>query len=221
MIVEESCDILALIDIQPAFMSDGELPIPDGEAVIPVVNRLLNECFSHAFAVQDWHPPKHISFASSHANKRPFDEVQVAYGMQMLYGDHALQKSPAAELHPQLEMSKIELIIRKGFRTGVDGYSAFFENDHQTSTGLAGLLRDRKIRRIFFVGMAIDYCVAWSAQDAVKLGFEAFIIEDACRGLGLPFPDGTTTLDVAKKKALDVGVEYIKSAEIKPAIFRD
>jgi nicotinamidase/pyrazinamidase len=213
MRIDRDTDILGLVDIQPTFMPGGELAVADGDAVVPVANRLLAGPFAHAFATQDWHPPGHISFASTHA-AAPFSEIALPYGRQTLWPDHALQGSPGAALHPALEQARIEVIVRKGFHARIDSYSAFFENDRQTPTGLAGWLRGRGFRRLFLAGLATDYCVAWSARDALGLGFEVFVIEDACRGIGLPAPGGGTTVDAARAELKARGAELIMSGSL-------
>jgi nicotinamidase/pyrazinamidase len=206
--IDRRTDILGLIDIQPTFMPGGELAVPDGDAVVPVANRLMRRHFDHAFATQDWHPPGHSSFASSHPGAMPFETVRLAYGDQTLWPDHGVQGSPGAALHPDLDRGKIELVVRKGFRPAVDSYSAFFENDRTTPTGLAGYLRERGFTRVFFAGLATDYCVAYSAEDAARLGFEAIVVADACRGIGLPTGDGGTTIDAAVKRLEALGVTF-------------
>jgi len=207
--IDPSTDILGLIDIQPTFMPGGELAVPEGDAILPVVNRLLRERFDHAFATQDWHPPGHRSFASAHPGRAPFEIVAMPYGEQTLWPDHGVQGSPGAALHPGLDQSKIDIVIRKGFRPHIDSYSAFFENDRTTATGLAGYLRDRGFSRIFFAGLATDFCVAYSAEDAARLGFGAFVIEDACRGIGMPAGETLTTMDLARAQLGRSGVRFI------------
>ena len=207
--IDRRRDILGLIDIQPTFMPGGELAVPEGDAVVPVANRLLRERFDHAFATQDWHPAGHRSFASSHPGRAPFETIQLAYGAQTLWPDHGLQGSPGAALHPDLDTAKIELVVRKGFRAEIDSYSAFFENDRQTPTGLAGYLRERGFARIFFAGLATDFCVAYSAEDAVRHGFEAFVVEDACRGIGLPTDGNETTMTEARARLERQGVRFV------------
>lgn len=207
--IDRRTDILGLIDLQPTFMPGGELAVADGDAVVPIGNRLLRDRFDHAFATQDWHPAGHSSFASSHAGRIPFETIRLSYGDQTLWPDHALQDSPGAALHPDLAPTKIELIVRKGFRIGIDSYSAFFENDRTTTTGLAGYLRDRGFTRIFFAGLATDFCVAYSAEDAVRLGFTAFIIEDACRGIAMPTGTGQTTMTAARARLEGLGVAFV------------
>jgi nicotinamidase/pyrazinamidase len=205
-------DILGVIDVQPTFMPGGELPVAEGDAVVPAINQLLRHHFAHAFATQDWHPRGHLSFASAHPGREPFETIELPYGPQTLWPDHALQGSANAALHSGLDDARIEVIIRKGSDAAIDSYSAFFENDHQTPTGLDGWLRSRGVRRVFFAGLATDFCVAWSAEDAVKLGFESIVIEDACRGIALPVTDGRTTLDEAHARLTSMGVHFIAGA---------
>jgi nicotinamidase/pyrazinamidase len=207
-------DILGVIDVQPTFMPGGELPVAEGDAVVPAINQLLRHHFVHAFATQDWHPPGHLSFASAHPGREPFETIELPYGPQTLWPDHALQGSANAALHSGLDDVRIEVIIRKGSDPAIDSYSAFFENDHQTRTGLDGWLRSRGVRRVFFAGLATDFCVAWSAEDAVKLGFESIVIEDACRGIALPVAAGRTTLDAAHARLTSTGVRFIASADL-------
>jgi nicotinamidase/pyrazinamidase len=212
--IDNSTDMLGIVDVQPTFMPGGELAVAGGDAVVPVINRLLAGPFAHAFATQDWHPAGHSSFASSHPGKQPFETIQMPYGPQTLWPDHGLQGSPNAALHKDLAQARIELIIRKGFRREIDSYSAFFENDRRTTTGLHGWLQARGVKRIFLVGLATDYCVAYSAEDAAKLGYAVFVIEDACRGIGLPAASGGTTIDAAKRTLAAAGVTFIGSGEI-------
>ena len=215
IIVDRARDILGLIDIQRTFMPGGALAVPDGNAVVPIANRLLADCFDHAFATQDWHPAGHSSFASAHPGRVPFETIRLAYGDQTLWPDHGIQGSAEAALHPGLDAAKIDLIVRKGFRLGIDSYSAFFENDRTTATGLAGYLRDRGFTRIFFAGLATDFCVAYSAEDAARLGFEAFVIEDACRGIGMPTTEGQTTMDAAKSRLRGQGVRFVSAGILR------
>jgi nicotinamidase/pyrazinamidase len=211
--IDPETDILGLIDVQPTFMPGGELPVLEGEAVVPLINLLLTR-FAHAFATQDWHPPGHSSFASAHPGRDPYDTIDMPYGKQVLWPDHALQGSDAAALHRDLDLRRVEAIIRKGFRPVLDSYSAFFENDHATATGLDGWLRQRGFRRLFMAGLATDFCVAWSAEDAACLGYEVVIVEDACRGIGLPSAAGRTTLDDARDRLLAAGVRFAASTDI-------
>jgi len=207
-------DILGLIDVQPTFMPGGELPVAEGDLVVPVINRLLACVFTHAFATQDWHPPGHLSFASAHPGKQPYDTVALPYGAQVLWPDHALQGSANAAIHPAVDLNRVEAIIRKGFRPALDSYSAFFENDRNTAAGLDGWLRQRDFRRIFLTGLATDFCVAWSAEDAARLGYEVVLIDDACRGIALPTDAGHTTLDDARTRLTGLGVRFMCSDDL-------
>jgi nicotinamidase/pyrazinamidase len=211
--IDTEFDILGVVDVQPTFMPGGELPVADGDAVVPAINRLLTR-FPHAFATQDWHPPGHASFASAHPTHKAYDVIEMPYGRQVLWPDHALQGSCNAALHPDLDLRKLELIIRKGFRPILDSYSAFFENDHRTPTGLDGWLRQRGFSRIFLVGLATDFCVAWSAEDAVGLGYRVTIVEDCCRGIGIPAAAGRASLDDARERLLAKGVAFVTSASL-------
>lgn len=203
-----------MVDVQPTFMAGGELAITDGVAVVPVINHLLADRFAHAFATQDWHPPGHLSFASTHPGQPPYATIELPYGPQVLWPDHAVQGTPNAALHPGLDTCGIEVIIRKGFDRRIDSYSTFFENDRHTPTGLDGWLRSRGMTRVFLAGLATDFCVAWSAEDAVRLGFEVVVIEDACRGIGLPVAPGRTTLDEAHDRLAVLGVRFISSMDL-------
>ena len=204
-------DMLAVIDVQPTFMPGGELPVPDGAAVVPVINRLLGS-FPHAFATQDWHPPGHLSFASAHTGRAPYDVVELPYGPQTLWPDHAIQGSPGAALHPALDTRRLELIVRKGFRPGVDSYSAFNENDRST-TGLHAWLLARGIARVFFAGLATDFCVGWSAADAASLGYQVVVITDACRGVDVPGGDGGSVA-ATHRRLVEQGVQFVEADAI-------
>ena len=210
MTIDPDADILGLVDVQPTFMPGGELAVADGDAVVPAINRLLSR-FTHAFATQDWHPRGHSSFASAHPGRQPFDTIDMPYGRQVLWPDHALQGSANAALHRDLDLRRVELIIRKGFRRELDSYSAFFENDHKTPTGLDGWLRQRGFRRLFLVGLATDFCVAWSAEDAARLGYAVTIVEDACRGIGIPLDEGRSRMDEARERLSALGVRFSSS----------
>jgi nicotinamidase/pyrazinamidase len=210
-------DILGVVDVQPTFMPGGELPVAGGDAVVPVINRLLAGPFAHAFATQDWHPAGHSSFASAHPGREPYATIEMPYGPQILWPDHALQGSANAALHPDLDTAKIEVIIRKGYHPAIDSYSTFFENDHRTGTGLDGWLRQRGFRRIFFAGLATDFCVAWSAEDALRLGYDVFVIEDACRGIGVPTSGGRTTMDAARERLAGLGARFVTSEALTAA----
>jgi eukaryotic-like serine/threonine-protein kinase len=174
--------VLLVVDIQNDFCPNGALAVSGGDEVVPVINKLSRR-FAHVILTQDWHCEDHLSFASSHPGKKALDRVELPYGEQILWPDHCIQGMPGAEFHPQLDLSHCELIIRKGFHREIDSYSAFFENDRQTPTGLAGYLRERGLTRLFLVGLATDFCVAYSALDARRLGFEVTVIEAGCRGI--------------------------------------
>ena len=207
-------DILGLVDLQPTFMPGGELPVPDGHAVLSVIGQLLADRFSHAFATQDWHPPGHRSFATAHPGAQPFQTITMPYGPQILWPDHAIQGSANAAIHPGVDLAKVEVIIRKGFNPAIDSYSAFFENDRRTPTGLDGWLRQRGFRRVLLAGLATDFCVAWSAEDAIGLGYEVCVIDDACRGIGIPTVAGRTTIDEARARLHELGVTFIRSPDL-------
>ncbi|AWB24994.1 bifunctional nicotinamidase/pyrazinamidase [Methylobacterium currus] len=177
-------DLLLVIDVQADFLPGGTLAVPDGDAVIAPINA-LGRTFKHVALTQDWHPAGHASFATSHPGKKPFGTVRLAYGEQVLWPEHCIQGTPGAELSPLLALPHAELIIRKGYRPGIDSYSAFREADRITPTGLAGYLRERGFTRIFLCGLATDYCVGWSAIDAREAGFQAVVVEDACRAIDL------------------------------------
>jgi len=179
-----STDALVIIDLQNDFCPDGALAVQRGDEIVPLINR-LQQRFDHVILTQDWHPAGHISFATSHPGSHPFETIQVAYGPQVLWPDHCLQGSAGAAFHAQLDTTHAELIVRKGYNPRIDSYSAFLDNDYSTATGLAGALKERGIRRLFFCGLAYDYCVHFSAVDAVSLGFTACVIEDACRAIDL------------------------------------
>ena len=177
-------EALLVVDVQNDFCTGGALAVPGGEAVVPGINRLWDR---HACKVltQDWHPPGHASFASSHAGKQPFDTGRLDYGEQVLWPDHCVQGTPGAAFHPELRTDGADLVLRKGFRPGIDSYSAFFENDRTTPTGLAGYLRERGVERVVLTGLATDFCVGFSALDALASGFETVVLEDLCRGLDM------------------------------------
>ena len=177
-------DVLVVIDVQNDFCCGGALAVPDGDAVIDVIHRVA-PLFKHVVLTQDWHPAGHSSFATSHAGMQPFEQIELSYGLQTLWPDHCLQDSNGAQFHSSLHLPQAELILRKGFNPAIDSYSAFFENDRSTPTGLAGYLEERKLTRAFLAGLAYDYCVGYSALDARLLGLPAFIFHDACRAIGL------------------------------------
>jgi nicotinamidase/pyrazinamidase len=177
-------EALVVIDVQNDFCPGGALAVTDGDAILPAVNALIAR-IDHVALTQDWHPAGHSSFASSHSGKAAFESVTMPYGEQTLWPDHCIQGAPGAEFHPGLVWTKAELVIRKGYRTAIDSYSAFFENDHATPTGLAGYLRERGIEAVTLCGLATDFCVAFSALDAVAAGFKTTVMLEACRGIDL------------------------------------
>jgi nicotinamidase/pyrazinamidase len=203
MQIRSAEDILLIIDVQNDFCPGGRLAVTDGDAVVPAINR-LSPRFDHIAMTQDWHPPGHSSFASSHPGSVPFDTISLSYGQQTLWPDHCVQGTPGAALHSELLTDQAELILRKGFRSEIDSYSAFYENDRVTPTGLAGHLRERGFRRVFLVGLATDYCVHYSAVDARRLGFDAVVIESACRAIDL-----AGSLAAAWTRMAEAGVQRI------------
>jgi len=177
-------DVLLVIDVQNDFCDGGALPVPGGQEVVPVIHRVAR-AFGHAVLTQDWHPQGHHSFASNHPGRAPFETIETSNGPQVLWPDHCVQGSLGAAFHSHLQLDNAELILRKGCRSTIDSYSAFNENDHLTRTGLTGYLRERGLGRIFLTGLAYDFCVRHSAIDGMRAGFETFVVEDACRAIGL------------------------------------
>ena len=200
--------VLVVVDVQNDFLPGGSLAVQDGYAVVPVINRLAGQ-FTHVVITQDWHTPGHISFASSHAGKQPFETTTLAYGTQVLWPDHCIQGSEGAALAADLAIPHAQLIIRKGFHPGVDSYSAFMEADRTTSTGLAAYLKARGLSRVFVTGLATDFCVAWTALDARQAGFETWVIEDACRAI-----DANGSLTKAWSDMGAAGVRRIRSTDL-------
>jgi nicotinamidase/pyrazinamidase len=199
-------DALIVIDVQNDFCPGGALAVAGGDEIVPLVNRLISAS-PHVVLTQDWHPAGHSSFASVHAGKAPFGSIELPYGAQTLWPDHCVQGTRGAEFHGNLAWTKAELVIRKGFRPAIDSYSAFFENDRTTPTGLAGYLRERGLSRLTLVGLATDFCVAYSALDARRLGFDTRVIMDACRAIDL---GGSLQDAVGKMQA--AGVKLLESA---------
>ncbi|GAA0570748.1 bifunctional nicotinamidase/pyrazinamidase [Craurococcus roseus] len=215
--IDTARDALIAVDVQPDFMPGGALPVPGGDAVVPVVNRLL-DLFAVAAATQDWHPAGHLSFASSHPGAAPFSRVVAPYGEQTLWPDHCIQGTPGAALHPGLRAERFAAVLRKGWRRDVDSYSAFTENDRKTPTGLAGWLRDQGIRRVFLAGLATDFCVGWSGLDALDHGFGVVLVPDACRGIGIPAADGGARDSTAEmlRKLEARGAAFVPSGDLRP-----
>jgi nicotinamidase/pyrazinamidase len=199
---------LIVVDVQNCFVPGGTLPVTRGDEVVPLINRLA-AAFENVVVTQDWHTPGHASFASAHAGKKPFETIKMPYGEQVLWPDHCIQGTADAELHKDLKLPRAQLIVRKGFHEQVDSYSAFEEADRKTSTGLGGYLRQRHIKRVYIVGLATDFCVAWTAIDARSRGLETFVIEDATRAIDLK-----GSLDAAWKNMAKAGVKRIQSASL-------
>ncbi|MGY3486091.1 nicotinamidase/pyrazinamidase [Bradyrhizobium sp. USDA 4011] len=199
---------LLVIDVQNCFLPGGSLAVKDGEQVVPVINKIAKS-FANVVMTQDWHTPGHISFASVHPGKKPFETIDLAYGKQVLWPDHCVQGTDGASLSKDLAIPQAELIIRKGFHKDVDSYSAFTEADGKTTTGLAAYLKARNVERVFVAGLATDFCVAWTALDARKAGFEAYVVEDACRGIDTQGSLAKAWTDMDK-----AGVKRIQSSDI-------
>lgn len=202
---------LIVIDVQNCFVTGGTLAVKGGEEVVPIINKIA-PAFENIIVTQDWHTPGHISFASSHAGKKPFESTKLAYGNQVLWPDHCVQGTPDAALHKDLVLPKAQVIIRKGFHQGTDSYSAFMEADGKTSTGLAAYLKARGINSVYVCGLATDFCVSWTALDARKAGFKAAVIEDATRGIDL-----NGSVKAAWAQMAKAGVARIQSSDVATA----
>jgi nicotinamidase/pyrazinamidase len=200
--------VLLVIDVQNCFLPGGSLAVKDGDQVVPVINRIAKG-FANVVMTQDWHTAGHVSFASSHPGKKPFEVIDLSYGKQVLWPDHCVQGTEGAALSKDLSFPQAELILRKGFHKDVDSYSAFTEADGKTSTGLAKYLEARGLRRVFVAGLATDFCVAWSALDARKAGFETYVVEDACRGIDTQGSLAKAWADMDK-----AGVKRIQSSDL-------
>ncbi|MFO1195610.1 MAG: bifunctional nicotinamidase/pyrazinamidase [Burkholderiaceae bacterium] len=201
-------DVLVVVDVQNCFTKGGSLEVKDGDAIVPLINQIAKG-FENVLVTQDWHTPTHVSFASQHQGKKPFETVKLKYGTQVLWPDHCVQGTDGAALHKDLSLPTAQLIIRKGYHNDVDSYSAFLEADKKTQTGLSGYLKTRGIDRVFVVGLATDFCVAWTAIDARKAGFKAVVLEDACRGI-----DANGSLAAAWKDMTKAGVERAKTTDL-------
>jgi nicotinamidase/pyrazinamidase len=202
-------DVLLVVDIQNDFCPGGALAVPRGDEVVPLVNRLAR-VFSHVVLTQDWHPAGHRSFASTHPGKKPYDVIELPYGPQILWPDHCIQGSAGAEFRRDLDIPHAQMIIRKGYRVRIDSYSALFENDHNTPTGLAGYLRERGLTRVFVTGLAYDFCVRYSAEDAAAAGFDVVVVEDACRGIDV---DGS--IAETRRLLAALGVPSVSVADLE------
>lgn len=199
---------LIVVDVQNDFCPGGSLAVPDGDAVVAVVNALGCR-FRHVVLTQDWHPAGHASFASSHPGRKPFETVELVYGPQVLWPDHCVQGTTGAAFHARLDLPHAEAVIRKGFRQGIDSYSGFVEADRRTRTGLEGYLRERGIGKVVVAGLATDFCVSWTAQDAARAGFDTIVVEDACRAIDL---DGS--LDRAWAEMAAAGIKRVTAATL-------
>jgi nicotinamidase/pyrazinamidase len=204
----DDASALLVIDVQNCFLPGGSLAVKDGEQVIAVINRIAKG-FANVVMTQDWHTPGHVSFASVHSGKKPFETIDLPYGKQVLWPDHCVQGTDGASLSKELAIPQAELIIRKGFHKDVDSYSAFTEADGKTTTGLEAYLKARKVKRLFVAGLATDFCVAWTALDARKAGFETYVVEDGCRGIDTQGSMAKAWTDMAK-----AGVKRIQSGDI-------
>jgi len=201
-------DVLLVVDVQNDFCTGGALAVPEGEAVVEPANRLM-AIVPHVVLTQDWHPRNHFSFASANVGRQPFEVIEAPYGPQVLWPDHCVQGTSGAAFHPDLDPTRAELIIRKGFRRKIDSYSAFNENDQTTPTGLAGYLRERRLKHLYLCGLATDFCVAWSALDARREGFAVTVVEDACRGIDLD-----DSLEKAMDAMRDAGVDFVRAVSL-------
>jgi nicotinamidase/pyrazinamidase len=200
--------VLIVVDVQNCFLPVGSLAVRDGDQVIPVINRIAQK-FAHVVLTQDWHTPGHISFASAHSGKAPFEVIKLPYGDQVLWPDHCVQGTSGADISKEISIAHAALVVRKGFNKNMDSYSAFLEADHKTPTGLAGYLKERGLARVFVAGLATDFCVAWTAMDGQRLGFETFVIDDASRGI-----DNRGSLAAAWTAMQNAGVKRIKSDDL-------
>jgi len=200
-------DVLVVADVQNDFCPGGALAVAHGERVIAPIHRSARR-FDHIVLTQDWHPPGHLSFATRHPGRKPFESVETPHGEQVLWPDHCVQGTRGAEFHSSLHLLQAELILRKGHHIDIDSYSAFFENDHATPTGLAGYLRERRLKRVFLAGLTYDFCVAYSALDARKLGFSAVVIREACQAIGL-----NGSVEMMEEKFRQAGVVVVERVE--------
>jgi nicotinamidase/pyrazinamidase len=199
---------LIVVDVQNCFMPGGTLPVKQGNDVVGVINRIA-PAFENVIITQDWHTPGHASFASAHAGKKPFESTNLSYGAQVLWPDHCVQGTPDADLQKDLKIPQAQLVIRKGYHKNIDSYSAFYEADRKTPTGLSAYLKQHQVRRLFLTGLATDFCVAWTAIDARREGFETYVIEDATRAIDL---NGSLAKAWADMKAK--GVKRIQSTDL-------
>jgi nicotinamidase/pyrazinamidase len=207
-LVKKDMKALLIVDVQNDFCPGGALAVPNGHEVVPVINTLIKH-FDIIIQTQDWHPDGHLSFASSHMGKNPYDTIELDYGTQVLWPDHCVQGTKGAEFHPDLNTNKTQVIIRKGFRKQIDSYSTFFENDQKTSTGLTGYLKQRGITSLYATGLATDFCVKWSVLDGIDEGFKMNIVTDAVRGIDL-----NGSLDAAWAEMKEKGAATVSSGDL-------
>ena len=208
MLKQVKQSVLIVVDVQNGFTPGGNLAVANADEIIPKINQLAQK-FKHIVLTQDWHPDQHISFADNHPNKKPFETIELDYGRQVLWPKHCVQGTHDAEFHPHLNIPTAQLIIRKGCHQNIDSYSAFMEADRKTPTGLNGYLREHQINTVFIVGIATDFCVAWTAIDAAELGFDTYVIEDACKAIDL-----NGSLQQAWQDMLQKGVHRIEASSI-------
>jgi nicotinamidase/pyrazinamidase len=201
-------DVLLVVDVQNDFCPGGNLPVPNGDEVVPIINQLGSR-FAHVVLTQDWHPQGHQSFASSHPGRKPFETITLPYGNQVLWPDHCVQGTAGAEFHGRLQVPHAELVLRKGYYRAIDSYSAFFENDRTTPTGLSGYLRERGLTRLFVAGLAFDFCVRYSAEDAHRGGFGVAVIDDACRAIDV---DGSAA--ATRRSLAELGIPLTRADAI-------
>lgn len=203
-------DALLIVDVQNDFCPGGALEVPNGNEVVPIINQ-LSAAFDIVIQTQDWHPEGHSSFASSHDGKSPFETINMPYGEQVLWPDHCVQGSEGANFHPDLNTNPTQMVIRKGFRKAIDSYSAFYENDDTTTTGLTGYLRARDIDTLYTVGLATDFCVKWSVVDGRKEGFDVYVVEDAVKGIDIEGSVGEAWSEMLEAGAEKISSEYLLS----------
>jgi nicotinamidase/pyrazinamidase len=201
-------DILLIVDIQNDFCPGGGLAVPRGDEVVPLLNRLAAR-FRHVVLTQDWHPRGHLSFASSYPGRKPYETIALAYGTQVLWPDHCVQGTPGADFRTDLAVPHAELVLRKGYHREIDSYSAFVENDRRTATGLAGYLRERGLARVFVAGLAFDFCVRYSAEDAHREGLQVTVVEDACRGI-----DVAGSVAQTQRRLAELGIPCISAETV-------
>lgn len=208
MLKQVKQSVLIVVDVQNGFTPGGNLAVANADEIIPKINQLAQK-FEHIVLTQDWHPDQHISFADNHPNKKPFETIELDYGRQVLWPKHCVQGTRDAEFHPHLNIPTAQLIIRKGCHQNIDSYSGFMEADRKTPTGLNGYLREHQINTVFIVGIATDFCVAWTAIDAAELGFDTYVIEDACKAIDLNGSLQQAWQDMSQK-----GVHRIEASSI-------